>query len=325
VRSFDPNRRAFLWRTSALAISSALAGPVGAGPASGRHALGIQLYTMRELLAHDFAGTLAALGRIGYREVETVGLFGRDAKSFRAGLDAAGLTAPSAHIFPQVAQDWMLQMALGRITPEEAWPKIDATMDLDHIESIMGEMFEQAAVLGHQYLVFASVDPKLLRSVAGIERIITAFRTAGDLCHQRGLKFAWHPHLDEFGRLDGKRVVERVLDATDPDKVFVELDFFWAVLARVDVPALLKQYSGRFHLAHVKDIAKSVSIPGGPLPLSAVTPQYFEDVGYGQLDYRAWIPLGRKAGMRYFFVERDESPQPLENARRSYESLRKLL
>jgi len=51
----------------------------------------------------------------------------------------------------------------------------------------------------------------------------------------------------------------------------------------------------------------------------------FEDVGYGKLDYRRWIPLARRAGMRHFFVERDNAPQPLENVKRSFESLRGLI
>jgi hypothetical protein len=70
------NRRAVLKGTAALAIAWA-AGP---GRAAARPpALGIQLYTLRERLAQDFKGTLAALRKIGYRQVETAGLLNQEA------------------------------------------------------------------------------------------------------------------------------------------------------------------------------------------------------------------------------------------------------
>jgi hypothetical protein len=72
-------------------------------------------------------------------------------------------------------------------------------------------------------------------------------------------------------------------------------------------------------------VAQGVVIPAqGFKDFPEVKNEYFEDVGYGWLDYRTWIPLARKTGMRYFFVERDYSPDPLVSAGRSYESLRQL-
>jgi sugar phosphate isomerase/epimerase len=224
------------------------------------------------------------------------------------------------------AQELFLEMASGKIPSSEAWPKINAAMDLAGIQPIMEEMFVQTAVLGNEYLVLATVDSALFESRAGVDRVVAAYSKAGDMCHQRGLKFAFHPHLAEFNRIDGASAIGRILDATDPDKVFVELDFFWAAMANVDVPRLLERYSGRIHLGHVKDMAKGVVVPAsGYRHLNAIPGDPFEDIGYGQLDYRRWIPLARKAGMRHFFVERDQAPHPLESARRSYPSIRALL
>jgi sugar phosphate isomerase/epimerase len=321
------SRRHFLQSSGAVAIATALCGGAiaGARPADTR-AVGIQLYAMQEQLARDFNGTLTALSQIGYRQVEVVGTLGHDPKEFRAALDAAGLAVPCVHILSQVAQDSLFGMATGRLTPKDAWARANAAMDLAQIDSILAEMFAQQPVWGNEYLVLASLDHHLLQSLDGIDRVVAAFNRAGDLCRQRQLKFAWHPHLAEFGRLQGKRAVDRILDATDPDRVFVELDFFWAVMADVDVPDLLGRHRGRFHLGHVKDVAKGVIVPKGGFPdLHAVAHDAFEDVGYGQLDYRAWIPLARKAGMRHFFVERDYAPDPLADARRSYATLSKML
>lgn len=317
------NRRTVLQGAAALALAyGARAGL--AAPAT--PPLGIQLYTLREPLAKDFKGTLLALQKIGYRQVETAGLLNEDPTAFRAALDAAGLSVPSAHILPKVAQELMFKMASGAMPADEAWAQIDASLALDRLDDALSDMFEQSKVMGNQYLVLASMDEKLLQSMAGIQQVCTAFRRAGDLCHRQGLKFAWHPHLKDWGMVDGKRAAEHILDNTDPDRVFVELDFFWAAMVNVNIPQFLQRYAGRVQLGHIKDVAKGVVIPAqGFKDFPEIKAEYFEDVGHGQFDYSVWIPLAHKAGMRYFFVERDYSPDPLVSAGRSYQSLRKIV
>jgi sugar phosphate isomerase/epimerase len=318
------NRRAVLKGTAALAAAAWAGVPVRAAP--NPPALGIQLYTLRQPLAKDFKGTLATLHKIGYGEVETAGLLHQDARSFRAALDAVGLSAPSGHIFPNSAQPLLFKMASGQMSADEAWDQIDASLNLDRMDATLADMFEQAQVMGNQYLVLASMDPKLLESMAGIERVCAAFRRAGELCHQHGLKFAWHPHLKDWGMVEGKRAAEHILDNTDPNRVFVELDFFWASMVNVDVPRFLRRYSGRVQLGHIKDVAKGVVIPAeGFKDFPEIKDEYFEDVGHGALDYGSWIPLARETGMRHLFVERDYSPDPLKSAARSYEALRKIV
>ena len=317
------NRRTVLKGAAALALAC---GTTAGRAAPAATPLGIQLYTLREPLAKDFTGTLMALQKIGYRQVETAGLLNQDPASFRAALDAAGLSVPSQHIIPKAAQALMFKMASGAMPVDEAWAQIDATLALDRLDTALADMFEESKVMGNQYLVLASMDEKLLESMSGIEKVCAAFRRAGDLCHQHGLKFAWHPHLKDWGMVDGKRAAEHILDNTDPNRVFVELDFFWAAMVNVDVPNFLQRYTGRVHLGHIKDIAKGVVIPAqGFKDFPEIKNEYFEDVGHGQFDYRSWIPLARKAGMRYFFVERDYSPDPLLSAGRSYQSLRKIM
>jgi sugar phosphate isomerase/epimerase len=281
---------------------------------------------MQSALVEDFAGTLAALGRIGYREVEPVGLLGHDPQGFRRTLDSAGLSAPSVHVVSKAAEELFLGMATGALPPGEAWSKIDAAMDLAGIESIMEYMLSLSEILGNKYLVLAAVDGSLFESLAGIDKVVAAYTRAGEMCHRKGLRFAFHPHLAEFKPLDGTTGVERILARTDPDKVLVELDFFWAAMANVDIPRLLASHPGRFRLGHVKDMAKDIVVPPAGFPdLDAIPNGAFEDIGYGQLNYRKWIPLARKAGVRHFFVERDQAPDPLGSARRSYPNLHRLL
>jgi len=59
--------------------------------------IGLQLYTVRRDLEKDFEGTLAQVAKVGFREVELAGLFGRPPKDevTRLMQDAAVLVFPS--------------------------------------------------------------------------------------------------------------------------------------------------------------------------------------------------------------------------------------
>ena len=285
--------------------------------------LGIQLYTVQRELLHDLAGTLKTLRQIGYSQVEPSGMLGRTPREFKDALDAAGLAVPSAHILSGPAQDAMVDLATGRLTANEAWKKARAAMDLANIEPIMAEMFEQQSILGNEYLVLA-LDLDLRRSPDAIDRVAKAFNQAGQLCHDRGLRFAWHPHLD-YGRVAEESTFDRILQATDPTLVSVELDFFWASASKADIPQLLQHYGDRLRLGHVKDMAQSVVVPpGGFTDINTLPPDIHADVGCGQIDYDALIPRAQTAGMRYFFVEHDFAPHPIDSARRAYSVCRRV-
>ena len=317
-------RRTFLCQTGAAAVAALAGSSAFAG--TGGYPIGVQMYAIQSALVKDFDGTLKALRKIGYRQVEPTGMLGRTPKQYRAALDAAGLVAPSAHILSKEAQAAMLDMATGKVPPDDAWNKINAAMDLSHLDAIMADMFEQAAVIGNEYLVLAELDFDLWRTRAGIDRIVSAFTRAGDLCQKQGRKFAWHPHINDYAIVDGKPGVEWVLAATDPRKVFVELDFFWATMARVDIAAFLKRHGPRIRLGHIKDLAHGAVVPPkGFVDLNSIPTSAFEDVGFGTIDYATLIPLARKTGMRYFFVERDQAPDPLRTAQRSYDMLSRIL
>ena len=68
-------------------IKTTLNGPVG-----------LQLWSLREYLPKDLAGTLARVRAFGFREVEGAGLWGRSLAELKAALDAAGLRCTSAHM-----------------------------------------------------------------------------------------------------------------------------------------------------------------------------------------------------------------------------------
>jgi sugar phosphate isomerase/epimerase len=220
--AIDPSRRDFL-RT--LAFATGLA-PVILNPAPGRRApLGLQLYTVRDQARTDLDGTLAALGAIGYDEVEFAGLHGHPAASVRDMLERAGLRAPAGHV------------------------------SLEDLERRFNQVTTDALTLGHRYLIVPWLDQKW-RSTDGYRAIAGDLNRLGAALRDRGLGLGYHNHQFEFIALpEGGTGYERLLGDTRPDLVTFELDLFWARDGGADSLQLFQRYHDRFRLVHIKDRA----------------------------------------------------------------------
>ena len=187
--------------------------------------LGIQLYTLREPLEKDLEGTLAALAKIGYKEVELAGTYGRSAAQFRAILDRVGLTTPSGHC---------------------GIPEITDTLD---------QTIANARTLGQRYVIVASL-PDEMHGAAGYSKAAQIMNAAAARLDGEGLRLGYHNHDVEFAPIDGPRTGYEILLAETNPKTFVfELDLFWIRKAGGDALALFQQHKDRFRLVHVKDMA----------------------------------------------------------------------
>src|SRR5260221_14448321 len=94
-------RRTFL-RTTSLLTAAALVSPSLFSNDRKKH-IGLQLYTVRDAMEKDPAGTLARVAEIGYNSVEgatypgSQKFYGMDAKTFAKLLKENGLVMPSSH------------------------------------------------------------------------------------------------------------------------------------------------------------------------------------------------------------------------------------
>jgi sugar phosphate isomerase/epimerase len=172
----------------------------------------------------DFEGTLAAVGAVGFEEVEFFGTFGRTPSQVRAALDSAGLASPSA-LLPFAAI-------------EGGWPKV----------------LDDAAKTGQRYAVVVSIPAEERRTWDQWKRIGDRFNQAGEAARAAGLRFGYHNHDFEFVPLDDRIPYDVLLEATDPALVAHELDLYWIAKGGQDPFAYLERYRGRFELVHVKDM-----------------------------------------------------------------------
>jgi len=189
-------------------------------------AIGIQLYTVRDIFQKDPAGTLEKIARIGYREVEFGGggYDAMDPAMLRSTMDRLGLKSPSAHI----SYDALLQ-------------KFDASVAM-------------AKTLGVDTVVLPWMGEEH-RTEAGWAAALPNFnRFAADL-KKAGLNFAYHNHDFEFTtKPGGVSLYDRFLKETDPALVKVELDLYWAVFSGENPAALIERLAPRLYAYHVKDM-----------------------------------------------------------------------
>lgn len=212
------DRRTFVGAVSAAAYASRLPPPI-----SRLGKIGVQLYTLRNEMAKDVAGTLAKVAEIGYQEVEFAGYFDQTPAQMRVLLDRYGLTAPAAHIpIEALSQNWAAAL-------------------------------EAAHLLGHRYLCVAWIPEEQRRTIDGYKRVAELFNRAGAEADAHGIRFAYHNHSYEFESLEGRLPYDVLLDATEPRHVALEMDIYWITRGGQNPLSYFDRYPRRFELVHVKD------------------------------------------------------------------------
>lgn len=214
------------------------------GPAGGEAArpLGVQLYTVRDLMAIDVAATLDLVASAGFELVEFAGYFDRSPTEWRRLLAASGVTPVSAHV-----------------------GKAQFLEDADRV-------IEHAAEMGHEYLVIPSVPDTERSTLDDYRRHADDFNRWGEASATAGIQFAYHNHMFEFDETEGQIPYELLLNETDPYLVQMELDFCWAQGAGADASAYFDAWPGRFTLCHLKDFAdgRDADIGSGSVDFDAL-------------------------------------------------------
>jgi sugar phosphate isomerase/epimerase len=142
-----------------------------------------------------------------------------------------------------------------------------------------------------------------------VKRNIELMNQAGELCGEQGVMFGYHNHNWEFVPLEGVVPYDIMLQQTDSDKVTFQMDAYWVTKGGGDLFAYLSRFPGRFSTCHMKDIDDQGD---------------FADVGDGLIDFPRFTREAIAHGAKYFFVERDNPPNPEQSIQRSYTYLRQM-
>ncbi len=181
-----------------------------------------------------------------------------------------------------------------------------AHVPLDGMRNEPESLIDAASEVGHDYLVLAWLGEDERRTLDQYRAHAELCNRFGERCRDAGIQFAWHNHEFEFEALDGVLPMDLLLAETDPDLMQIEIDLYWTRVADVDPIAYFDKHPGRFPLCHVKDMAADGAMA---------------DVGDGTMDFAGIFAASEQAGLKHYFVERDNPTDSLESAARSYAAL----
>ena len=275
--------------------------------------VGLQLFSVRESLAGDPWGTLAGLAGAGFTALEAanhnasndpgVG-FGVEAKDLRSRLDDLGLSIVGCHINPldvsviPRALDYQLELGNTQIGCDiEFYPYGDRDFALRRAE---------------------------------------VFNTIGELARERGMRFYYHNHFQEFQRIGDEYVYEVIMQNTDPELVLIEMDTYWMYRGGQDAIEWMKRYADRVILLHQKDFPANAPQPlnlydGVVSPTEQIDMDVFEErknplcfieIGTGALPIQDIIDTAATLPhLQYMLLEQDHTTlDELDSVRTSHDA-----
>jgi sugar phosphate isomerase/epimerase len=282
-------RRALL-SASALSAAALRAASPDKPAASSWKAPGLEIYSLRREMGQDLAGTLALIRKMGVTEVEVPGYYGLTAEEFGLALAKAGLR-PTALVgqYDRLAKD-------------------------------LAGLQRDARTLGVQWVIFPWIPHDAALKADDVHRAAREMNAWANELARAELKFAYHPHGYEFQPTAQGTLFDLLMAETDPARVFYQMDTFWIAVPGQDCAQLLRRYSNRFRLMHLKDLRKGAAtgdFTGHAPDIDSVA------VGTGCLDWTAILRAALRAGVESYYIE-DESPAAITQIPKSLEYLRAL-
>jgi sugar phosphate isomerase/epimerase len=288
------DRRTFLHRSLAVGTIAPLAGKLELESKFKKN-IGIQIYTIRDLMQKDATGSIKAIAAAGYKNIELAGynagkFYGLSPIELKTLTSGLGMKIVSSH----VAAD------LPTYFKNNALPA-------DYLKAM-----DDAVVMGQKFFIWPFLQPAFRNDKDNAMRIAELFNKAGAEAKTRGLQFGYHNHAFEFDPIGDTNMMTIFLKETDPKVVQLELDLYWIVFANQDPITIIKNNPGRFALYHVKDIAKSEK-------------RESIEIGDGTIDFNKIFKETKGIGAEYFFVEQEAyRTTSLEAIKTNYKRICKL-
>lgn len=248
--------------------------------------IGLQLYSVRDEMKANPETTVAEVGKMGYKFVETAGyhdgqFYGMSPADFKALVEKNGMLFLGSHC--------------GQALPDSA-----------HWDSTM--IWWDKAVAAHKeagvkWIVQPFMGGDAFGSLEILKKYCDYFNIIGEKCNAAGIRFGYHNHDKEFSQVDSVTLYDFMLQNTDPSKVMFQLDLYWISIGKGDALAYFEKYPGRFTLYHVKDEKEL----GGDETM---------------MNFEPFFAAADKAGMTNYIVEVERySFEPLVSVQKSIEFL----
>ena len=256
--------------------------------------INLQMYSFMDGTMNDSRENLRMAAKMGYSGVELFGPnFEIPVEEMKALLEELGLEPVSLHA-----------------------PMTDAVPDL----------IPYAEGLG---MKFIGIGMQLMMNDDEVHAFAKRLNELGEICHEHGLMLTYHNHTQEFAPCGDKKIIDVLLEETNPEYVSMELDAGWCAAAGFDPIEFVQQYSGRVQLIHIKESDKVLgALP--PMDFSALPkdengfPLFSDELkasmaeekaincpaGDGLVDWAALKQAADAHGCKHYIVERENTPAP---------------
>ncbi len=201
--------------------------------------IALQLYSLRDDIAKDYAGTIKKAGAMGYTAVEAANygdgkFYGKTPEEFKADIEAAGMKVLSSH------------------TGRGLNDKELASKDFTEAMKWWDQCIAAHKAAGMEYIVTPSMNvPKTLKD---LQTYCEYYNEIGKKCKENGMMFGYHNHDFELhNKIEDKVMWEYMIENTNPEYVCFEMDVYWVVRGDQSPVDYFNKYKGRFVLLHIKD------------------------------------------------------------------------
>ncbi len=270
--------------------------------------VGLQLYSIRDVMKDDVEDALKMVKEIGYDYVEFAGYFGHRANEIRRMLDTYDLKCISAHQGYEV----FLQNEK--------------------------ENVEYLKTIGAAYCAIPWMGKEKHKGTEAFDKTTKELEQVGHILKDAGITLLYHNHDFEFARFDKKFLLDWLYESISPDLLQTEIDTCWVRYAGYDPSEYILKYAGRSPIVHLKDfvcqninagaVYALIDDSGKELMQESRDERNFEfkPLGCGIADIPAILKACETAGTEYVIVEQDSSldrPQ-IESAKMSRTYLKSL-
>lgn len=217
--------------------------------------IGLNLQSLQGDMCENPRNTLSDVAQMGYTMIETASyangrVYDMKPEEFRDAARKAGLKIAGAHLTRLLDEN---PAASAQAAPTESGDGgAEAAVEAeDPALKWWAEALDTHRDMGCRYITMPSLPENLSDETTA--RYAAYFDTIGDMAAQRGMKFCFHPDKRHLTAENGTSAFDAIAAATDPAKVWFEIDTYETAEAGIDTKALLKRYGKRVLLLHAHD------------------------------------------------------------------------
>lgn len=243
--------------------------------------LGVQLYTIRDFMKDEdtIRQSFLKLKALGYDEGQTAG-FGVGAKK------------------------------LAEISKETDFAICGTHCDFNELIADPDKAMEEHDLLGTKNIGIGGMPGDARQNLAALEQFVEKANEFGAKINKYGFKFTYHNHSFEFAKLEGKRIIDVLVDGLDPKTTSFVLDTYWVQHGGGDVRAWMEKLAGRIDILHLKDMGMAGS-------------QFITEIGNGNLNFDGIVDVAEKIGVKHYVVEQDTCPaDPFDSLKFSHDYIK---